>query len=334
MSVRKIGLQKSLTSMFGEERIRKDFMNKIEESKKKEELEKNKSLQTNKEDKKEESLVKEDKNANIKIEGTMVKINLVQPNLNQPRKNFEDEKIEELSESIKKYGILQPIIVRQEGALYKIIAGERRWRAAKKAGLTSVPVQIKEYDDRTAKEVAIIENVQREDLNAVEEALAYQNLISEYGLTQEEVAKRVSKSRSAIANSMRILKLQPEVLEYIKQGKLSEGHARALLSIEDELVRNKIAKRAIEENLSVRDIEKLVRLEKLIESKKEKKFKNANEEKSQLGVIIKNMEKNFKQKLNTKVKIIPKTDETGKVEIEYYSMEDLDRIFLLFGTKK
>ena len=239
-----------------------------------------------------------------------------------------------MSESIKKYGILQPIIVRQEGALYKIIAGERRWRAAKKAGLTSVPVQIKEYDDRTAKEVAIIENVQREDLNAVEEALAYQNLISEYGLTQEEVAKRVSKSRSAIANSMRILKLQPEVLEYIKQGKLSEGHARALLSIEDELVRNKIAKRAIEENLSVRDIEKLVRLEKLIESKKEKKFKNANEEKSQLGVIIKNMEKNFKQKLNTKVKIIPKTDETGKVEIEYYSMEDLDRIFLLFGTKK
>lgn len=331
MSVRKIGLQKSLTSMFGEERIRKDFMNKIEESKKKEEIEKNKSSQ-NKEIAKEDNLSKEEKN--VKTEGTMVKINLVQPNLNQPRKNFEDEKIEELSESIKKYGILQPIIVRQEGALYKIIAGERRWRAAKKAGLTSVPVQIKEYDDKTAKEVAIIENVQREDLNAVEEALAYQNLISEYGLTQEEVAKRVSKSRSAIANSMRILKLQPEVLEYIKQGKLSEGHARALLSIEDEMVRNKIAKRAIEENLSVRDIEKLARLEKLIESKKEKKFKNANEEKNQLSVIIKNMEKNFKQKLNTKVKIVPKTDETGKVEIEYYSMEDLDRIFLLFGTKK
>ncbi len=331
MSVRKIGLQKSLTSMFGEERIRKDFMNKIEESKKKEEIEKNKTSQ-NKETVKEDNSTKDEKN--IKTEGTMVKINLVQPNLNQPRKNFEDEKIEELSESIKKYGILQPIIVRQEGALYKIIAGERRWRAAKKAGLTSVPVQIKEYDDKTAKEVAIIENVQREDLNAVEEALAYQNLISEYGLTQEEVAKRVSKSRSAIANSMRILKLQPEVLEYIKQGKLSEGHARALLSIEDESVRNKIAKRAIEENLSVRDIEKLARLEKLIESKKEKKFKNANEEKNKLNVIIKNMEKNFKQKLNTKVKITPKTDETGKVEIEYYSMEDLDRIFLLFGTKK
>lgn len=337
-STRKRGLGKSLSQMFGEENIRTDFLkrNDREEVKTEEKVEEKKiniptpiaSTMTQEKTAPKESQEKDTGN------GIMVNINLVQPNVNQPRKNFNDEKLQELSGSIEKYGVLQPILVRKEGVLYKIIAGERRWRAAKMAGLTMVPVNIKEFDDRTGKEVALIENIQRENLNAVEEALAYQSLISEYGLTQEEVAKRVNKNRSTIANSLRILKLNKDVIEYIKEGKLSEGHARALLSIEDETLREKMAKRAMEEGLTVRDIEKLVRLEKLSSARKEKTAQNNTDEIKQLKIFIKDIERVIKQKLGTKVKIVPKNETSGKMEIEYYSKEDLDRIYLLINSIK
>ena len=336
-STRKRGLGKSLSQMFGEENIRTDFLKRNEESEKKEKEE----LVEKKEEKKPvapQATIKksEVKETQSKEEGSaiMVNINLVQPNVNQPRKNFNDEKLKELSGSIEKYGVLQPILVRKEGVLYKIIAGERRWRAAKIAGLTMVPVNIKEFDDRTGKEVALIENIQRENLNAVEEALAYQSLISEYGLTQEEVAKRVNKNRSTIANSLRILKLNKDVIEYIKDGKLSEGHARALLAIEDESLREKMAKRAIEEGLTVRDIEKLVRLEKMSSARKEKTAQNNTDELKQLRIFIKDIERVIKQKLGTKIKIVPKNESAGKIEIEYYSKEDLDRIYLMLNSIK
>ena len=314
MANRKAGLGKSISSMFGEDKIKQDFL----EQQKTEEKNKNK--------------IDDHQNEEAVGKEVMVKINLVQPNIMQPRKNFDDEKINELADSIAKYGVLQPIIVRREGSLYKIIAGERRWRAAKEAGLTMVPVQIKEYDERTAKEVALIENVQRENLNAVEEALAYQSLINEYGLTQEEVAKRVSKNRSTIANSMRILKLNQDILDYIKTGKLTEGHARALLAIEDEAVRDKIAKKVIEENLSVRDIENLARLEKMNQAKKNNRTLTESEELTKMKILIKDIEKKLKNKLNTKVKIIVKNVNEGKIEIDYYSKEDLDSFYNLVNN--
>lgn len=355
---RRAGLGKSLQSMFGEDKIKKEFLanQKNEENKNID----NNDIRTNNfqpsyKNNTNES-VKEETNSDIKNNDyqeknidsqnniradenqkkdagvIMVKTNLVQPNLNQPRKNFDDEKIEELSESISKYGILQPLIVKQNGPLYEIIAGERRWRAAKLAGLEMVPVQIKKYDEKTTREVALVENLQRENLNAVEEALAYQSLIEEYGLSQEEVAQRVSKNRTTITNSLRILKLNQAVLEMIKDGKLSQGHARALLSIDDEELRDKIAKRVIDENLSVRDIEQIAKMEKLQKMKKEKTQLSESEESRQLKIIIKDLEKKLRQKLNTKVKIIQKDDNKGKIEIEYYNKEELDRLFLIMNS--
>lgn len=319
MANRKPGLGRSISAMFGEDKIKKEFIK-----------------QKNIEDQMDKKAGTESENVDSENLGKeiMVKINLVQPNIAQPRKTFDDEKINELADSINKYGILQPIIVRKENSLYKIIAGERRWRAAKIAGLTVVPIRIKEYDERTAKEVALIENVQREDLNAVEEALAYQSLINEYGLTQEEVAKRVSKNRSTIANAMRILKLDSEILEMIKIGKLTEGHGRALLSIEDENLRDKIAKKVIEENLSVRDIENLAKLEKMNQAKKNKKELSESDEIKQMKIIVKDIEKKLKNKLNTKVKITVKNVNEGKIEIDYYTKEDLDNIYTLINQAK
>ena len=261
-----------------------------------------------------------------------VKINLIQPNLNQPRKNFDKEKLQELSESISKYGILQPLIVKQNGPLYEIIAGERRWRAAKLAGLEEVPVQLKQFDKKTMTEVALIENIQRENLNAVEEAQAYQRLIEEYGLSQEEVAQRVSKNRSTITNSLRILRLNKNILDLIKEGKLTAGHARALLSIEDEELRDKISQRVIEENLNVRDIEKLVRLDGLANWRKEHNAQKKTEQNLQEMIILKDLEKKIKNKLGTKVKIIQKDENEGKIEIKYFGKEDLDRIYNLINS--
>lgn len=309
-------LGKSLGKIFGEDVIKEEV---------KEEAPKGKIVKANINEEKKASPVLTSERA-MSPEGYKVNINLIQPNKNQPRKNFDEEKLQELTESIKAHGIITPLIVKKQGSFYEIIGGERRWRAAKMAGLLEVPVVVKELTNKEAAEVALIENIQREDLNAVEEALAYQSLINEFGLTQEEVAERVSKNRTTITNALRILKLDEKILDLIKTNQLSSGHARALLAIENNDLREKIAKRVIEEKLSVRDIEKLVRLDDLGKFRDEKRNSKESKEQKQLKIIYKEVEKELKQKLGTKVSIIPKSKEAGKIEIEYYSQNELDKI--------
>lgn len=257
-----------------------------------------------------------------KEEQAMVKLSLIQPNPKQPRKQFSQEELEELSQSIQQFGVLQPLLVKKEGPFYEIIAGERRFRAAKMAGLTEIPVLIRDYDEKLSKEVAIIENIQREDLNAVEEAMAYQSLLTEYHLSQEELAERVAKKRSTIANSLRLLKLEEEILEYLRQNLLSEGHARALLSVENKEKRISLAKECVERKWSVREMERRAKEEKTPTERQEKP-KNLS---SQWKTIVHGLEEKMKEHLGTKVKITAKNKDKGKVEIEYYSKEDLDRI--------
>ena len=252
---------------------------------------------------------------------TMVKITKIEPNREQPRKHFDEEALNELAESIKHYGLISPILVQDKKEHYEIIAGERRWRAAKIAGLKEVPVIIREYTEREIAEIALIENVQREDLNPIEEAMGYKRLIEEFDLKQEEVAECVSKSRSAITNSLRLLKLSEEVQKYLVDGELSMGHARALLAVEDSEKQTFLAKKIINEKLSVRDVEKLVKnLDKPV---KEKPAPD-----TQLQAIYESYEEKIKQSLATKVKISPsvKTKGAGKFEIEFYSTEDFERI--------
>ena len=264
----------------------------------------------------------------------LVKLSRIQPDPDQPRKNFDEEKLNELADSIRTYGMISPIVVKKRGALYEIVAGERRWRAARIAGLKEIPVVIKEVDEKTSRELSIIENIQRDDLNAVEEARAYQSLIEEYGLTQEEVAARVAKNRSTITNSLRLLKLEPEILTLLQDGKITQGHARALLAVEDTELRKKIAEKCTKENLSVREIETLVKLDKLSKAKKEKKFSPEAQELRRLKVIYKDLERKMKTKLGTKVSIVPKNTERGTLEIEYYSQDDLDRIFMILNSSR
>lgn len=264
----------------------------------------------------------------------LVKLSRIQPDPDQPRKNFDEEKLNELAESIQTYGMISPIVVKKRGALYEIVAGERRWRAARIAGLKEIPVVIKEVDEKTSRELSIIENIQRDDLNAVEEARAYQSLIEEYGLTQEEVAARVAKNRSTITNSLRLLKLEPEILTLLQDGKITQGHARALLAVEDLELRKKIAEKCTKENLSVREIETLVKLDKLSKAKKEKKSSPEAQELRRLKVIYKDLERKMKTKLGTKVSIVPKNTERGTLEIEYYSQDDLDRIFMILNSSR
>jgi len=250
-----------------------------------------------------------------------LKINEIDPNVNQPRKKFDDEKLTQLAESIKQHGIVQPIIVKKEGNSYKIVAGERRWRAARIAGLTKVPVIIKDLSDREILEVALIENLQREDLNPIEEAEAYDKLINDYGLTQEELSEIIGKSRSAVANSVRLLKLSNENRKNVVEGLLSSGHARALLAIEDEELQNKIADEIILRDLNVRETEKLIR--KYLKNKPvDKKIKNKDVEYVQI-------EEKLKDIFKTKVEL-QKGNKKGKILIEYYSDEELDRILGLF----
>ena len=257
----------------------------------------------------------------------LLKISLIQANPSQPRKQFSNEELKELSESIKQFGVIQPLLVKKQGPLYEIIAGERRFRAAKLAGLTEVPVLIRNYDEKLSKEVAIIENIQREDLNAVEEALAYQSLISEYDLSQEELAERLSKKRTTITNSLRLLKLEEEILNYIREGKLKEGHGRALLAIPEGKKRLELAKECVEKNLSVREVEKRGQ-------KQETQKKDGRKALSkQFTSIFKDFESRMGESLGTKVKIIPKNEDKGKVEIEYYSKEDLERLYDLLEGK-
>ena len=264
----------------------------------------------------------------------LVKLSRIQPDPDQPRKNFDEEKLNELADSIRTYGMISPIVVKKRGAFYEIVAGERRWRAARIAGLKKIPVVIKEVDEKTSRELSIIENIQRDDLNAVEEARAYQSLIEEYGLTQEEVAARVAKNRSTITNSLRLLKLEPEILTLLQDGKITQGHARALLAVEDTELRKKIAEKCTKENLSVREIETLVKLDKLSKAKKETKSSPEAQELRRLKVIYKDLERKMKTKLGTKVSIVPKNTERGTLEIEYYSQDDLDRIFMILNSSR
>lgn len=259
-------------------------------------------------------------------EAKLLKISLIQANPSQPRKRFSDEELRELSESIKQFGVIQPLLVKKQGPIYEIIAGERRFRAAKLAGLAEVPVLIRNYDEKLSKEVAIIENIQREDLNAVEEALAYQSLISEYDLSQEELAERLSKKRTTITNSLRLLKLEEEILNYIREGKLKEGHGRALLSIPEGKQRLELAKECVEKKLSVREVEKRSQ-EQTPQKKKKKSIPK------QMASIFKDLENRMGESLGTKVKIIPRNENKGKVEIEYYSKEDLEHLYDLLEGK-
>ena len=259
-------------------------------------------------------------------EAKLLKISLIQANPSQPRKRFSDEELKELSESIKQFGVIQPLLVKKQGPIYEIIAGERRFRAAKLAGLTEVPVLVRSYDEKLSREVSIIENIQREDLNAVEEALAYQSLISEYDLSQEELAERLSKKRTTITNSLRLLKLEEEILNYIREGKLKEGHGRALLAIPEGKKRLALARECVEKKLSVREEEKRSQ-EQTVQKKKKKPLSG------QLSSIFKDLEEKMRENLGTKVKIIPKNENKGKLEIEYYSQEDLERIYVLLEGK-
>ena len=253
----------------------------------------------------------------------MLKLDLVQPNKEQPRKTFDEEKINELAESIKNYGVLQPLLVQKNDSFYEIIAGERRWRAAKAAGLKEVPAVLKEYSKQEAMEISLIENVQRADLNPIEEALGYRQLIDEFGLTQEEIAVRVAKSRTAITNTMRLLKLDEQIQNMLVQGVITSGHARALLSLEDTQMQLKAAKEILDKKLSVRETERLVkRLQK--EASGEKKEEKKKDE--TLALIYQDLEDRKKSVMGTKVSIHNKDKNKGRIEIVYYSEAELERI--------
>ena len=259
------------------------------------------------------------------IEQTL-KLNLIEPNSEQPRKNFDEESLQELADSIKQYGILQPLIVQKKGNHYEIIAGERRWRAAKLAGVTDVPVLIREYDKQQTMEIALIENVQRADLNPIEEAQAFQQLIQEFHLTQEEIANRVSKNRATITNSMRLLKLDIRVQDMLAEGKISSGHARALLGLEEGERQYQVAAKIIEEKLSVRDVEKLVKM--MNRPPKEKKPEKGPD----IDLIYRQVEDKLKSIMGTKVVINQKDKNKGRIEIEYYSQEELERLIELMES--
>lgn len=257
---------------------------------------------------------------------TMVKVTMIEPNRDQPRKNFDEDALMELADSIKQFGLLQPILVQNKDTHYEIIAGERRWRAAKLAGLKEIPVIIKNLTDQELVEISLIENIQREDLNPIEEAQAYKRLISEFHLKQDEVAERVAKSRTAVTNSMRLLKLCDEVQQMLVNEMLTTGHARALLAIEDPEEQYSVAQKVFDEKMSVRDVEKLVK--NLHKPEKAQK----KEENKSLEIIYQKIEDRLKGTLGRKVSISPKQNGSGKIEIEFYDHEDLDRL-LEYMTK-
>ena len=253
----------------------------------------------------------------------LLKITEVEPNREQPRKKFDEDALLELADSIKQFGVLQPLLVQKRKDYYEIIAGERRWRAAKMAGLKEIPVIVKEFSDQEIVEISLIENIQREDLNAIEEAQAYKRLLTEFHLKQDEVAERVSKSRTAVTNSMRLLKLDERVQQMLIDDMLTTGHARALLAIEDPELQWKAANRIFDEKMSVRDVEKMVK--SLQKDKKEKQEDRKQED--AYTYIYRDMEEKMKAILGTKVKVNHGADHRGKIEIEYYSDEELERIY-------
>lgn len=256
---------------------------------------------------------------------SMMKLRMIEPNRNQPRQQFDEDTLEELAESIKLYGIIQPLIVTKRDNYYEIIAGERRWRAAKIAGLKEVPVIIKDYTDKEIAEISLVENLQREDLNPIEEAMAYKRLMDEFHLTQEEIAERVSKSRSSITNSMRLLKLNKKLQTMLTEGLITMGHAKALLAISDQEQQVMLAERIIDEKLSVREVENEVN--RLLKPKKAFHPKTELENKE----LYHTLEEKMKERIGTKVFINRKGENKGKIEIEYYSSEDLERIIEKLG---
>lgn len=262
---------------------------------------------------------------------TLIKISRIEPNEGQPRKSFDEETLKELADSMKEYGILQPLLVKRKGGNFQIIAGERRWRAAKMAGLKEVPVIVREYNKQQSVEIALIENVQRADLNPIEEALAYQQLMQEFGLKQEEIALRVSKNRATITNSIRLLKLAEPVQQLLISGEISSGHARALLGLEDKEQQIALASQIIEKGLNVRQIEKLVKM--MTKPQKDEKEKEEGEEKD-LSFIFRDLEEKMKGIMGTKVMIHQKDKNKGRIEIEYYSASELERIVELIETIK
>ena len=292
MAVRKAGLGKGLDSLIPEHSVRRKA-EKTEQKPEKNEL--------------------------------LLKITDIEPNREQPRKHFDEDALLELSDSIKQFGIIQPLIVQKKEDHYEIIAGERRWRAAKMAGLKEVPAIIKSYTDREILEISLIENIQREDLNPIEEALAYKRLLTEFKLKQDEVAERVSKSRTAVTNSVRLLKLDPRVQQMVIDEMITTGHARALLSIEDKEQQYKIAMQVFDQKLSVRDVEKLMKTMQNTENRKEKP-------QPENTFIYENLEEKMKALFGTKVSINHKANHKGKIVIDYYSDDELERLMELFQS--
>ena len=310
MAGKKSGLGRGLDALFPEKTVQ------------------NNKIQTVKTVKSEKTIPAESKKSNQHENSNgerMMKISLIEPNRDQPRKKFDEDALQELSESIKQYGILQPLLVSDKKDYYEIVAGERRWRAAKMAGLKEVPVVIKEFSTQEIVEISLIENIQREDLNPVEEAMAYKRLLKEFNLKQDEVAERVSKSRTAVTNSMRLLKLNDRVQQMIIDDMISTGHARALLAIEDEEQQYMLANKIFDEKLSVRETEKLVKA--LKNPKKEEKKPEVENQ-----FVYTNLEEQMKSLIGTKVSVHAKANGKGKIEIEYYSPDDLERIYELLMT--
>ena len=299
MTVKRGGLGKGLDSLIPDKKFDKSG-----------------SIPHNKENKQVESATKE------KDGQVMMKINDVEPNREQPRKHFEEDALLELADSIKQFGVLQPLIVQKRKDYYEIIAGERRWRAAKLAGIKEVPVIVKNYTDQEILEISLIENSQRENLNPIEEAMAYKKLLNEFNLKQDEVAERVSKSRTAVTNSMRLLKLSEKVQQMIIDDMISTGHARALLAIDDEEQQYLLATKIFDEKLSVRETEKLVKDVKNPKKEIPKKI-------IQNAFVYEDIEERMKNIMGTKVHVNHKPNGKGKIEIEYYSDSELERIFEL-----
>lgn len=308
MAAKKTGLGRGLDALFPE----KTSQEKVKETK---------NTNTKNETK---AAVPEKKERNAEM---MVKISKVEPNREQPRKQFDEDSLLELSESIKQYGILQPLLVSDKKDYYEIIAGERRWRAAKLAGLKEVPVLVKEFSNQEIVEISLIENIQREDLNPIEEAMAYKRLMEEFHLKQDEIADRVSKSRTAVTNSMRLLKLDERVQQMLIDDMISAGHARALIAVTNMDVQANLAMKIFDEKLSVRETERLVK--NILEPKKEKAVKTIN---TAEDAIYESLEERMKGIMGTKVFIHRKKNNKGKIEIEYYSKDELERIIDLFES--
>lgn len=257
-----------------------------------------------------------------------LKINEVEPNVNQPRKKFDDDKLEELSESIKEHGVIQPIIVTKKDNYYQIIAGERRWRASKKAGLKTIPAIVRTYDDKKTREVSLIENIQRQNLNPLETAKAIRELMDEHHMTQADISKTLGKSRSSIANTLRILNLDERVQEMIEMGQLTEGHARSIASLDTHAKQYKLALDIVNMELSVRDVEKRVQV-----SKPGAKPTKKTTKKSKFEVFTKDIENKLKEALGTKVTLNAQTKSKGKIVIDYYSQDELERILEVLGVE-